>query len=68
MRPCPACRLRKRAGFMYAIVGAEKMPVEDAPTEISWPLICMTCGYQDETGYVANPLPVPRSHHRGSDE
>jgi hypothetical protein len=43
---------------MYAIVGAQKMPIADAPREISWPLICTFCGYQDEFGFAANPLPA----------
>lgn len=55
---CPACRLRRKPGFMLARVGALKVPIEDAPTQISWPLVCSFCGYEDEFGLVANPLPV----------
>lgn len=56
---CPACRLARHPGFMLARVGALKMPIEDAPAQISWPLACSFCGYEDEFGLVANPLPAP---------
>lgn len=56
---CPSCRRRRLPGFMVAIVGAQRMPIEDAPEHISWPLICSYCGYQDEFAFVANPVPVP---------
>lgn len=63
MRPtslvCPACRVSPgRVGFLFAIVGAEMMPLDEAPANISWPLKCRSCGYQDPFGYVANPVPA----------
>lgn len=55
---CPACRTRKQAGFLYAIVGAQIINPSDAPPLISWPRICKACGYQDELGPPANPMPA----------
>jgi hypothetical protein len=61
---CPACRLRGRAGFLYVIVGAQKTPLADAPSGFSWPLICMSCGYEDDGNRMHQsphhvPFPLP---------
>ncbi len=61
LRRCPACRIRRWPGLMIAIVGAQRMDIEDAPEHISWPLICVYCGHQEPFGFVANPLPALRS-------
>lgn len=55
---CPACRLRGLPGFMKARVGATTMQIDDAPANISWPLVCGFCGYADDFGFTANPLPA----------
>lgn len=57
-RCCPRCRLARRAGFMAARVGALIVPLDEAQPHISWPLVCLTCGYEDEFGLVANPVPA----------
>ena len=61
---CPACRLRGLAGFLYAVVGANKVPPEEAPGGHHWPRICMSCGYQDDGNRIPQsphhcPHPVP---------